>query len=79
MFTKNAKIFQFSTINVTTTNNSVATVAEGAEAANDKDGKVVMEEESKKEKKPWKCLEGSNGFFMIKIWLKIGVDHLRSL
>ena len=52
MFTKNAKMFQFSTINVTTTNNSVATVAEGAEAGNDKDGKVVMEEESKKEKKP---------------------------
>ena len=27
-------------------------VAEGAEAGNDKDGKVVMEDESEKEKKP---------------------------
>ena len=42
------------------------------------DSKVVMEEESEKEKKPWKCLEGSNGFFKIKTWLKIGVDHLQS-
>ena len=25
-----------------------------------------MEEESEKEKKPWKCLEGSNGFFIHK-------------
>ena len=25
-----------------------------------------MEEESEKEKKPWKCLEGSNGFFIYK-------------
>ena len=25
-----------------------------------------MEEESKKEKKPWKCLGGSNGFFIHK-------------
>ena len=39
----------------------------------------VMEDKEEKEKKPWKCLEGSNGFFMIKIWLKIGVDHLWSL
>ena len=27
---------------------------------------MVMEEESEKEKKPWKCLEGSNGFFICK-------------
>ena len=26
----------------------------------------VMEDESEKEKKPWKCLEGSNGFFIYK-------------
>ena len=25
-----------------------------------------MEEESEKEKKPWKCLGGSNGFFIYK-------------
>ena len=38
----------------------------------------VMEEKEEKEKKPRKCLEGSNGFFMIKTWLKIGVDHLQN-
>ena len=25
-----------------------------------------MEDEEEKEKKPWKCLEGSNGFFIYK-------------
>ena len=25
-----------------------------------------MEDKSEKEKKPWKCLEGSNGFFIHK-------------
>ena len=66
MFTKNAKMFQFLTVYVTATNNSAATVAEGAEAGNDKDGKVVMEDKEEKEKKPWKYLEGSNGFFIHK-------------
>ena len=28
-----------------------------------------MERRREKEKKPWKCLEGSNGFFKIKTWL----------
>ena len=81
MFTKNAKMLPFLTVNVTATNNSAASLAEGAkgaEAGNDNDGKVVMEEESEKEKKPWKCLGGSNGFFNYKKWLKIGVDHLQS-
>ena len=45
-------MFQFLTVYVTATNNSAATVAEGAEAGNNKDGKVVMEEESEKEKRP---------------------------
>ena len=45
-------MFQFLTINVTATNNSAATVAEGAEAGNDEDGKVVMEDKEEKEKKP---------------------------
>ena len=41
-------------------------MAGGAEAGNNKDGKVVMEDKSEKEKKPWKCLRGSNGFFIYK-------------
>ena len=52
IFTKNAKIIQFLNIDVATTNNSALDVAEGAESGNDEDGKVVMEEESEKEKKP---------------------------
>ena len=37
------------------------------EAVEDKDDEAgVMEEESEKEKEPWKCLEGSNGFFVYK-------------
>ena len=60
LFSKNAKLSRFLTINVTATNNSAANVAGGAETGNDKDDKVVMEEESEKEKKPWKCLGGSN-------------------
>ena len=55
MFTKNAKIIRFLTIDVATTNNSALDVAEGAESGYDEDDKVVMEEESEKEKKPWKC------------------------
>ena len=66
LFSKNAKLSRFLTINVTATNNSAANVAGGAKTGNDKDDKVVMEEESEKEKKPWKCLGGSNGFFMYK-------------
>ena len=73
--TKSAKFRRFLKVNVTTTNNS----AEGAEAGgNNKAGKEVMEDKIEKEKKPWKCLEGSNGFFKIKKWLKIGRDHLQS-
>ena len=35
--------------------------------AHDEDGKdKVMEEEEEKEKKPRKCLEGSNGYFIYK-------------
>ena len=66
LFSKNAKLSRFLTINVTATNNSAANVAGGAKTGNDKDNKVVMEEESEKEKKPWKCLGGSNGFFIYK-------------
>ena len=32
---------------------------------NEDDETSVMEDKEEKEKKPWKCLEGSNGFFYI--------------
>ena len=41
-----------------------STAASNRTAADDED--EVMEEESEKEKEPWKCLEGSNGFFIYK-------------
>ena len=34
--------------------------------ADEDDERSVMEDEEEKEKKPWKCLEGSNGFFIYK-------------
>ena len=40
----------------------------GADSRRDnKDDEIsVMEDKEEKEKKPWKCLEGSNGFFIYK-------------
>ena len=66
LFSKNAKLSRFLTINVTATNNSAANVAGGAKTGNDKDDKVVMEEESEKEKKPWKCLDDLKKKFISK-------------
>ena len=37
--------------------------------------KKVMEENTSMAELPSKCLEGSNGYFIKEIWLKIGVDR----
>ena len=71
-------MFQFSTVNVTSTNNSVATVAEEQKPETTKTAKLLWKKKVKKRKSLESVSDVAMVFLYIKAWLKIGENHLQN-